>query len=168
MAQTADKVPTTNPSNSGAGITNPTNVFVADAAVASTTDVVSTSTVSGFGDFALPAGAIIKGIQVDVLGKFTGAGVNHDCTISIQGTGAARSKTWTPASTSLATQTIPASQADLWGGAWTAADFVDGVFKVTWGGSSLSATSMDVDLFTVRIFYTLAGGNFFAFFPIAR
>ena len=163
MAQSTDQQPTTNPSNFGSGIANPANVYLTDAVYAVCTDAASTSDVSGFGNFGIPGAAKIVGIEVDCIGHYTGSGVNHDITVSIKGSGSFVSKNWTPPQTTDSTITL-GTPSDLWGRTWTVADFANNTLTLEWGGADISVTSMSVDSYTARVFYTVNNGNILLMF----
>ena len=114
---------------------------------------------TGFG-FAIPAGATITGIQVDV--KRGGSNNIVDNRIRLVKTGAIqtpdKADTVTPWPVSLAFKTY-GGQADLWSGAWTPSDINSANFGVVLSAqNTLNVGQPNVDFIRVTVYCTLASG----------
>jgi hypothetical protein len=152
---TAYKSPTA--TSSSISVTDPDNAWTSNDQYAVFDSVIEQATYASFGDFEIPATAVILGIEISVEGKYTGSGVNHSLGFSIRDGiifWAGDNDTFTPTSTSDDTYLLGGAT-DEWGnvGGWAVSDFANGTFQVKVTCSSISVTSIDLDHFQVRVYY---------------
>lgn len=135
---------------SSTSITNPDNVFASDDAYAEANGVTDQAVWGSFGDFSIPAGVTITGIELRVEGHRT-SGVNNTMNWGIYDGIVYRSKSLVLDETTDSYKTV-GGDGDLWGGDWSVADFADGTFTVKMSFSGVSVTH-SVDIVEVRVYY---------------
>lgn len=154
MAVTSYRNPTATVSS--VSVTNPDNGWSSDDAHA-VFDAVNDEVLYGtFGDFSVPSGAFITGIQIVLEGKYTGTGVNRTVSVSItkNGTSFSSTKNQTIGSTSDTEYTLGAD-GDLWGlSGWVDTDINNNSnLQIKLRISSMSVTSIDIDSVKIRFYY---------------
>lgn len=118
---------------------------------------------TGFG-FAVPAGATINGIVVEVEGKGSAASLGRTVAAQLLKAGVAVGSdyglTEAPWGTTEAFRTVGGGAADLWGTTWTRAEVNDAGFGVQFAiGANGDAGTVSVDSVRVTVYYTEAGGS---------
>lgn len=156
MAVTAFRFPTATPVNSG--VVNPDNAWADDGVYATIDGLTDTVRYGTFGDFSIPAGAQILGVEFVVNGKYTGAGVNRTLGIRWTVSGGApwsNTKTLSVPNTTDSDMTFGGAT-DMWGitTILTDANF-DNItnFQVELSMLDFSVTSVDIDSVKVRLYY---------------
>lgn len=140
------------------GVTTPDNAHAEDDAYAVFTAINQFAQYSTWGDFSIPAGNTIQGIELRVRGKNTGAGVNHQLWAELSvnsGSTVSDPKTIDFDSTTEVEVTVGGAS-DLWGLATPALTDFDGTTSnvdITLTVTSFSVTSIDVDSIALRVYY---------------
>lgn len=155
MAVTAYRNPTVTDLNSG--VTTPDNGWVSDDAYAQFTNINQFLRYSTWGDFSIPAGNSITGMELSVIGKNTGAGLNHQLWAEISlssGSNFSDPKDIDFNSTS-EVEIVVGGDGDNWGLSPALTDF-DGTtnnIDLQLTATSFNVTSIDVDEVRLRIYY---------------
>lgn len=160
--------PTTSTAETGAGLTNPNNVFSDDGVYATATPGKNVTLASRYGNFGfdalIPSGALITNVTINyqyklsvntsiatgrVYAKVSGVALaNHDDTAE-----------------PLADTIITVNATSDTG--WTRAKLLDGTFEVALAavqGNSSTAVTFSFDYLTVTVTYITNGPQFFSFF----
>jgi hypothetical protein len=142
------------------GVTTPDNGWTSNnlyASFATINDFAYYGVNAGW-NWGIPANATIFGIEIEIEGKYTGAGVNHDIGISLSWDGGGSftsEKTWTPTGTSDALYLIGGAT-DTWGRTWTVAQLEDNQnLYIQPKCNSISVTSIDLDAIRMRVYYDI-------------
>lgn len=138
---------------------NPTNVKARDGAYASAAHGFSHYLKATSFGFAVSTSATIRGIAVTVT-RLANGGFIRDESVrlvkagTIQTTDRAISANWPAAWTD---QTYGGAT-DLWGGAWTPSDINNAGFGAALAANVVDPAQARVDLISITVYYTLAGG----------
>lgn len=155
MAVTSFRFPTATPVNSGA--VNPDNAWADDGVYANLDGLADTFRVGSFGDFSIPAGKEIIGIEVVVNAKYTGAGLNRTLTVRVTvngGSSFSSQKSQSVPNTTDSDMTFGGAT-DMWGlsGLTDANIDSNNNLHVELGLADLSVTSVDIDSVKIRFYY---------------
>ena len=152
--------PTAN-SGTGGGWENPGNAYVSDNNRASSNQINETVSYYGFNFTAIPSGATIDGIQVEVEGYTTGRQMNIDLSWNggVNWTTGAGTGVRTTAFTGTEAVYLFGGATDKWGTAhtWVVGDFTGTNFRVRFTSQTGPGTTIYVDLLRVRVYYTKPG-----------
>lgn len=162
-----------NVSDSGDGAwSSPSNVYADDAtyatgfqdgSAAGKTDRLKNL---NFG-FAIPSGATIDGITVEIDRKTSGGSNSSDLLVQLYKAGAlvgSNKASATAYTTSDVTATYGGTS-DLWGTTWTDADINDAAFGVCFQSEQTNSVGRTVSVDFVRITVTYSGGSTFVSYP---
>lgn len=157
-AVTGFRNPTNTPLNSG--VVNPDNGWADDAAYATFDNVTDDVRYNTFGNFSIPGGASVLGVEVVLNIKYTGAGINRNVQVRYTvngGTNFSNAKATDVTSTSDQDLTF-GGDGDTWGlSSLNDTHFNNNTnFHVEVSLTSLSVTSIDLDAVSVRIYYDIS------------
>ena len=147
--------------------TNPGNITAQDGVYAVAVGPAGAATshylkVTGFG-FALPSGATIQGIQVNIV-RLAKGNTTKDSAVrlvkagSIQTTDRSNGAFWPYLPAAFTSQTY-GGPTDLWGGSWVYSDINSSTFGVALSASiGAGLQEARVDFVSITVYYTLASG----------
>lgn len=139
------------------GVTTPDNAWAEDDAYAVFTALNQYARYSTWGDFSIPAGNSITGIELRVRGKNTGAGLNHSMNVKLSldsGSSFSANKSLNFNDTA-EVEVLLGGDGDVWGLSPVLTDFdsTTNNIDVEMTVSSFNVTSIDVDSVALRVYY---------------
>lgn len=147
---------TTAEQGSGNAWTTPGNITASDNAYASYTRSTASGNkilaVTGFG-FAIPTGATIDGILVEIEGKVDVGPDGVFVGITKNGTSSAAAKT-TPEMTTTEQYQSYGGASDLWGLTWTVAEINAATFGIRWHPDEADGVVVSLDHARITVYYT--------------
>jgi hypothetical protein len=134
------------------------NAYISDGLYASETVLAERQSYGTYG-FSIPGTNTIDGIEVKLEASASTNAGTIEVALSWDGGTSISSMATTTTLTTTDTIYTLGTTADLWGHAWTPAEFSDGNFRLRVTGQSSGENTVQIDAIQVRVYHSATGGG---------